>query len=168
MAQSKESRRPQAPPPSLDDAIARVKAAVSASERARATGELPYRAGRRIFDLDLKVPRHPHARLVQRGAIAAAVAGALGLIFLPDSAFLHMLFFAGFFAIILIGVPNLVLKRDGSVAPVKLASWCALLLLAGALTTIATGENSDGLWDWAPFLHQFTSPGGPSTAQPHP
>ncbi len=155
----------QQPPKSLDDAIARVKAATAERDRARASGELPFRAARLIFDRDVKIPHHPHARLVQRGAIIATVAGLLGLIILPDIFLTHMLAFAALFALVLIGVPNLVLQPSGAIAPAKFALWCGILLLCGALTTVATGTDGS-LWDWAPWLQQFYQHGA-STAPPH-
>jgi hypothetical protein len=137
-------------PKSLDDAIAQVKAALQSKETHR--GRQQHRT---IFQSDLRISHHPHAKLVQRISIALLLGGMLAIILLPQSFLTHMVAFAAMFSLIFIGVPNLLLQSTGVVAWNKVLGWGLVLLFFGAMTTIAMGPTGS-LWSWAPWLQQFS------------
>jgi hypothetical protein len=135
---------------SLDDAIAKMKAALQAKENHRVRQQ-----HKTIFQSDLSISHHPHAKLVQRASIALLVGGILTIIALPQTFFTHMVAFAAMFSLIFIGVPNLLLQSTGVVAWNKVMGWSLILLFFGAMTTIAMGPTGS-LWSWAPWLQQFS------------
>ena len=146
---------PPEPPRSMADAIARAKVAANRLDRARAAGVAYTPTTRRVLFTDVKVPKHPHAKLVQRVTIGMLIAGTLGIILLPDVFLVHWLGFTCMFALLFIGVPNFLLQADGSFSPTKTAGWAAVLLLFGAMTATAAGDTGN-LWSWAPWLQQFS------------
>jgi hypothetical protein len=155
------SGQAQQPERSLEDAIARAQAAARAYDHARAMREQHER--QRIFFNDVHIPSHLDAKRVQIWSLVALLAGILMLVILPDNFVLRSLGFAGMFALLFIGVPNLVLKTSGALSRTKLIAWVCVLLFTGMMTTTALGES---LWSWAPWFSQFTNPGH-STVQPH-
>lgn len=149
MAQSQQTKSP-----SMADAIARAKKAAAAVDRARAAGVQPNATSRRVFQTDLRVPNTRDAKWVQRGAIISLVGGILAIAILPDAFIIHWLAFSAMFALIFIGVPNVLLHENGTLAPAKLVGWVALLLFAGSMTAVAAGDTGN-LWSWSPWMSQF-------------
>ena len=148
-------------PRSMNDAINRARAAVSASDQHRT------RAGyRRVFHHDAGMPKHADVQRIQRGAIIGMVVGMATLVLLPDAGFLHTVAFGAMFALILLGAPNLVLHNDGTIAPSKLVGWGVLFLFCGAMTSVAMGPTGN-LWSWSPWMGQFIHGQPPTVAQPH-
>lgn len=146
--------------PSMADAIARAKAAARAADGARTLA-----ANGRVFHTDLRIPNHPDAHMVRRGAVISLVAGALAIILLPDTFMVHLIGFAAMFALLFICAPTFVLHADGSLARGKLLAWSAVLLFIGAMTAVAAGPTGN-LWSWSPWMSQFSAgSSSPNTVQ---
>jgi hypothetical protein len=148
---------------SMDDAIRRVRAATAAAEQHKAATRQ-----NAIFHKDETISRDPRAKLVQRVAIASFVMGIAIIVFLPENFLTHMIAFSAMFALIFIGVPHLILRKDGAISPTRVVGWSFALFFLGAMTTVAAGPSGN-LWDWAPWLSQFNHSGPPITpvAKPH-
>jgi hypothetical protein len=155
MTQSRATKSKSAEPKSMADAIARVKAAAARQDRARAAGVEYTASMRRLLFTDVRPPSHPHAKLVQRVTLGMFLGGMAAIILLPDVFLVHWAAFTCMFALLFIGVPNLLLQQDGSLSPTKITGWAAVLLLFGAMTATAAGDTGN-LWSWAPWLQQFS------------
>jgi hypothetical protein len=110
---------------------------------------------RRVLFNDVRTPKTPAAKMVQRVTVILAVIGALIIVFLPDVMPLHIIAFTAMFGIVFVGVPTLVLQSDGTLSRSKLALWCGIIVLFGAMTAIASGDNGT-LWSWTPWAQQFS------------
>jgi hypothetical protein len=158
-----------AQPRSMADAIARAKHAAAQMDRAKDAGVLYTKQTQRVLFNEARIPKHPHARLVQRISYGLLIGGALMIIFLPDVFIVHWIAFTAMFALLLAVMPNFVLQKDGAFSPTKGIGWLAFLLFFGAMTATAAGDTGN-LWSWAPWLQQFSA--GSHTPQhvtvPHP
>ncbi len=133
----------------MDDAIARVKAAAQARDRARL-----HTTNQRLFHSDLVIPNHPHAVWVRRGGLIALATGSLLIILLPDILLIHSIAFALMFALIFAVAPTILLRSDGALSGTKLVAWSAALLFIGAMTSVAAGTTGNIL-SWSPWMSQF-------------
>ncbi len=154
---------------SMADAIARAKTAANRLDRARAAGVSYTRAEQRVMFGEAKVPAHPHAKRVQRVTTGMLIAGMLMIIFLPDVFVIHALAFAMMFTLFFIGVPHLILQKNGALSPTKVVGWACIVLLFGSMTATAAGDTGN-LWSWSPWLAQFAvgAHAPHHVATPHP